>query len=99
MRKKLLFIGFLVFSLIARPGLLIAQADHSAYLFARETMDSLTNDDRIGSFVDGLIQKIESDIGAMARERERDDDLDSASNESQVFICGRRGYIFGEHQH
>ena len=79
MRKKIPLIGVLFFLLTARPGSLNAQTDRSAYLFTPEAMDSLTNDDRIGSFVDDLLQKIESDIGAMARDRERDDNLDSAS--------------------
>ncbi|MGA7162056.1 MAG: hypothetical protein WBZ48_13730, partial [Bacteroidota bacterium] len=79
MRKRLPLIGLSFILIIVRPVLSIAQTDHSAYLFVPETLDSLTNDDRIGSFVDDLLQKIESDVESMAREREREDDFDSTS--------------------
>jgi len=58
-----------------------AQTDGGRYHFDREQSDTLTNDDRIGSFVEGLIDDIQSSVRDMARERdrERDDGLDSAS--------------------
>ena len=81
MKPKLPFILISFFFLSVIPGSLAAQTDHSPYLFTRDAMDSLTNDDRIGSFVDDLLQKIESDVEVMVRDRnrERDDDFDSAS--------------------
>ncbi len=81
MNRKLPFILTSLFFLIIAPGSLMAQTDHSPYLFTRDTMDSLTTDDRIGSFVDDLLQKIESDVEVMVRDRnrERDADTDSAS--------------------
>ena len=81
MNNKLPLILTSFFFLIMTSGSLIAQTDHSPYLFTRDAMDSLTNDDRIGSFVDDLLQKIESDVEVMVRDRnrERDEDFDSAS--------------------
>jgi len=77
MKRLLPFLAIFLLS----PALSIAQTDHRSYLFAKDAMDSLSNDDRIGSFVDDLLQKIESDVQAMVRDRdrERDDGNDSAA--------------------
>jgi len=81
MKPKLPFFLISFFFLSVIPGSLISQTDHSPYLFTRDVIDSLANDDRIGSFVDDLLQKIETDVEVMVRERnrERDDNLDSVS--------------------
>src|ERR1700690_1391633 len=81
MNKKLPFVLISLFFLFVNSGSLIAQTDHSPYLFAPDSMDIQTNDDRIGSYVDNLLQKIESDVEVMVRDRnrERDEDNDSAS--------------------
>ncbi len=67
--------------LFIHPGPAFAQSEQSPFLFAQDTMDSLTADDRIGSFVDDLLQKIETDVEAMVRDRhrERDEEVDSMS--------------------
>ncbi len=81
MNKSLPFVFISFFFIIVTSGSLIAQTDHSSYLFAPDSMDSATNGDRISSFVDDLLQKIESDIKTMVqdRNREHDEDTDSAS--------------------
>ena len=73
---------FSLFSLLLlNSGSSIAQSEHSPYLFTQDPTDSLTNDDRIGSFVDNLLQKIESDVEVMVRDRhrERDEETDSTT--------------------
>ena len=99
MNKKLPFVLIPFFVLVVKPGSLMAQADRSPYLFAPDSMDTQTNDDRIGSYVDNLLQKIESDVEVMVRDRDRniehDEDNDSAttyrryhSSESAVTFSG-----------
>jgi len=71
---------FSLFSLLLlNSGSSIAQSEHSPYLFTQDPTDSLTNDDRIGSFVDNLLQKIESDVEVMVRDRHREHDEETDS--------------------
>jgi len=81
MKKTILLFTLSFFFLLVHPGSAIAQTDHNTYFFGPEAIDSLANDDRIGSFVDNLFRKIEFDIESMARERgsDRDEDYDSVS--------------------
>ena len=74
MNKSLPFVFISFFFITLNSGSVIAQTDHSPYIFAPDSTDSVTDGDRISSFVDGLLQKIESDVKTMVQDRNREHD-------------------------
>ncbi|HTR82696.1 MAG TPA: hypothetical protein VMM58_13795, partial [Bacteroidota bacterium] len=76
MKKTLLCFGLSLTFISAKPISLNAQTDSSKEMIDHEGPDSLSNDS-IGSFVDGLIDKIENDVRRMAENRgsSRDDEF------------------------
>ncbi len=81
MKRNLLLIGLPIVLLSMFPASSSAQMEGGAYHFDQWQSDSLTSDDRIGSFVEDLIDEIQTGVRKMARERDREDDndIDSAS--------------------
>ena len=85
MKSYLLFFGLPLLAISLRPSTLLAQPERDYYRFDREKADTLSDDDQIGSFVENLIEKIQTDVEKMVRRREmgkdREDDYDSAATE------------------
>jgi hypothetical protein len=81
MNKNLGLFIITLFIVGLHHDVLSAQTHTSDYDFAPETLDTLNDGDRLGSFVEDLIQKIESGVQEMARERnyDRGEELDTTS--------------------
>ena len=79
MKRNLLLIAFAFGIIGMRHDLSPAQPRNSDYLFAPESLDTLADEDRIGTFVEDLLQKIEAGVEEMTRERyyDRGDESDS----------------------
>jgi len=80
MKKYLPLITLSLFLIGTRFELSTAQPRNSDYLFTPDSLGTLTDENRIGPFIEDLLQKIEAGIQEMSKERnyDRGDEYDSS---------------------